>query len=144
MPLLLRAARAAYDDAIDDSLAEAGFDDLPRNGPFLLGGLAGGATSAVDLIRGLGVSRQAASQLIDTLVMRGYLRREINAADRRRMEIALTERGQAAAAIVSAAVERIDHQLAGLLTRSALDGLRAGLAALTRIESAGAAPRRQV
>jgi DNA-binding MarR family transcriptional regulator len=47
------------------------------------------------MILGLGVTRQAASQLIDTLVVRGYLVREVNPADRRRLNIELTERGGA-------------------------------------------------
>jgi DNA-binding MarR family transcriptional regulator len=50
------------------------------------------------------VSRQAASQLIDTLVLRGYLTRQINPADRRRMDIELTDRGRAAADAVLAAI----------------------------------------
>src|SRR5262249_56193637 len=79
-------------------LAAAGFDDLPRNGPFVLGGMANHGGSAVELIQGLGVSRQAASQLIDTLVLRGYLSRQVNRDDRRRLDIELTERGPAAAA----------------------------------------------
>jgi DNA-binding MarR family transcriptional regulator len=89
--------------------------------------------SAAELIEGLEVSKQAASQLIDTLVLRGYLRREVNAEDRRRMTIELTERGQAAAAAVRAGIEAIDAELAEMLTESELAGLRAGLAALARL-----------
>ena len=51
--------------------------------------------TAVDMIRGLGVTKQAASQLIDTLVLRGYLTRDVNPEDRRRMTVTLTERGRA-------------------------------------------------
>ena len=98
IPALLRAARGAYGHAIHRSLVAAGFDDLPRNGPFVLGGMARQGGSAGDLIRELGVSKQAASQLIDTLVLRGYLERLINPDDRRRMTIELTDRGRAAAA----------------------------------------------
>jgi DNA-binding MarR family transcriptional regulator len=133
IPALLRGARGGYGNTIGESLADAGFEDLPRNGPFLLGGLAEGTASAVELIRGLGVSRQAASQLIDTLVLRGYLTREINADDRRRMDITLTERGRAAATIVRDAIGRVDRELASMLTPGELAGLRAGLAALSNI-----------
>ena len=134
IPALMRAARGSYAKAIAAELVEAGFDDLPRNGPFVLGGMASQGESAVDMIRGLGVSRQAASQLIDTLVVRGYLAREMNNDDRRRLDITLTERGRAAAAVIRAAVVRVDAELTGMLSATELAGLRAGLRALATIK----------
>lgn len=134
IPALLRAARGSYGNTIAAALAQAGFEDLPRNGPFLLGGMANHGGSAVEMVRGLGVSRQAASQLIDTLIVRGYLVRQVNAADRRRMDIELTDRGRAAAAVIRAAVERVDRELAGMLSPTERAGLRAGLAALAKIK----------
>lgn len=141
IPALLRGARGSYNNTIVAFLAVAGFEDLPRNGPFVLGGMARHGGSAVEMIRGLGVSRQAASQLIDTLVLRGYLAREVNAEDRRRMDIELTERGRAAAAVIRAAVDQVDQELVGMLSSGELAGLRAGLTALgvirERTERAG-------
>jgi len=134
MPALLRGARGSYGNTIVAMLGAAGFEDLPRNGPFVLGGMANHGGSAVEMIRGLGVSRQAASQLIDTLVLRGYLDRQINSDDRRRMDIELTERGRAAAAVVRSAVKKVDRQLMARLSPGELAGLRVGLAALTTIE----------
>ena len=89
--------------------------------------------TAGDLIRQLGVTKQAASQLIDTLVVRGYVDRRINPDDRRRMTIELTDRGRAAAVAIREGVEAVDAELAGLISPAELDGLRAGLVALTRI-----------
>lgn len=134
IPVLLRGARGGYANTIAAMLAAAGFEDLPRNGPFVLGGMANHGGSAVELSRALGVSRQAASQLIDTLVLRGYLDRQVNRDDRRRMDIKLTERGRAAAGVVRAAVENVDRQLTAILTPSEFAGLRAGLAALGTIK----------
>jgi DNA-binding MarR family transcriptional regulator len=133
MPALLRGARGSYAQSISARLASAGFDDLPRNGAFVLGGTANRGGSAVDMIRGLGVTKQAASQLIDTLVLRGYLEREVNPEDRRRITVELTERGRAAAAAVLAGVEAIDAELSSMLTPTQLAGLRAGLRALSEI-----------
>jgi DNA-binding MarR family transcriptional regulator len=133
IPALLRAARGAYGHAVRDGLAEAGFDDMPRNGPYVLGGMANQGGSAGQLIRELGVTKQAASQLIDTLVLRGYLTRESNADDRRRVTVELTERGRAAAEAVRAGVLAVDAELAGMLSTAELRGLRAGLVALTEI-----------
>jgi DNA-binding MarR family transcriptional regulator len=134
IPALLRRARGAYGNTVAATLAAAGFDDLPRNGPFVLGGMANHGGSAVELIQSLGVSRQAASQLIDTLVLRGYLGRQVNREDRRRLDIELTERGRAAAAVVRAAVKKIDRQLTAMLSPDEMAGLRAGLAALSTLK----------
>ena len=98
IPALMRAARGSYAAAIAERLEAAGIDDLPRHGPFVLGGMANHGGSAADMIGGLGISKQRASQLVDTLVLRGYLTREVNADDRRRTTILLTDRGRAAAA----------------------------------------------
>ena len=133
LPALLRAARGAYGRAIRRSLAAAGFDDLPANAPFVLGGMANRGSSAADLIVALGISKQAASQLIDVLVLRGYLERELHPDDRRRMTIGLTERGKAAGAAVRAGVEAVDAGLASRLFPADLAGLRRGLQTLADI-----------
>ncbi len=133
IPALLRASRGAYGHAVRAKLALGGFDDLPANGPFILGGIANHGGTAGGLVRELGVSKQAASQLIDTLVLRGYLERHPDPEDRRRMTIELTERGRAAAAAVRDGVETVDAELAGKLSPAELDGLRAGLVALCEI-----------
>jgi DNA-binding MarR family transcriptional regulator len=106
---------------------------MPRNGPFVLGGMANRGGTAAGLIRELGVTKQAASQLIDTLVLRGYLEREVNPDDRRRLNIVLTDRGRAAAAAVRAGVEQVDGELAQRLSPEQLQGFRAGLVALCDI-----------
>ncbi|HEX4521493.1 MAG TPA: MarR family transcriptional regulator [Gaiellaceae bacterium] len=133
IPALLRAARGAYAHAVRARLAEGGFDDLPANGPYVLGGMANRGGTAGDLVRQLGVSRQATSQLIDTLVLRGYLERDPDPGDRRRMTIELTDRGRSAAAAVRAGVEAVDDELAGMLTPAQLAGLADGLVALCTI-----------
>jgi DNA-binding MarR family transcriptional regulator len=132
IPVLLRAARGSYGDAVRASLVAAGFDDLPRNGPFVLGGMANHGASVADLIEALDVSKQAASQLIDALVVRGYLTREVNPEDRRRLTIELTDRGKAAEA-VRAGVELVDAELSAAISPDQLAGLRAGLDALSAI-----------
>ncbi len=95
------------------ALAEAGFDDIPGNGLYLIGGLALGREDIPlgQLIRDLRVSKQAAGQLVDTLVTRGYLERMIDKEDRRKLTVNLTERGREAAAIQAAARERVDADL---------------------------------
>ena len=141
IPALLRQARGSYGRAIAQRLAQEGFDDVPANGPFVLGGLARDASS-VAFTEGLGVSKQAVSQLLDTLVLRGYLTRDIDPADRRRMVLGLTDRGTAAAAAVRDAVATVDAELSAMISPAELAGLRAGLTALGKIKRDRDAVRR--
>lgn len=136
IPALLRASRGAYGHAVRRRLLAAGFDDLPRSGPYVLGGMANHGVSAGQLVRELGVTKQATGQLIDTLVARGYLDRRPDPGDRRRLLIDLTERGRAAAAEVREAVRAVDAELGRRITAAQLAGLRAGLVALTEIREA--------
>ena len=138
---LLRDARGAYVDAVRRALAEAGFEDIPQHGGAVIAGLewssrGPGFTAQAQAVGFLRLSKQRSSQLIDTLVLRGYLERRADPDDRRRMEVRLTDRGRAAGAAVWAAIEAIDEQLEQRLTAEELYGLRAGLAALAEIREA--------
>jgi len=133
LPALLRHARNAYGSAMRRALEQAGYDDIPKNGLYLIGGLALGAGDVplAALIRDLRISKQAAGQLVDTLVSRGYLHRTTDEQDRRRLLITLTERGHAAFAIQSAARERVDAALLAKVGSKCVAQARIALAALT-------------
>lgn len=130
MPALMRAARRTYGTNIRRALAQAGFDDVPRNGLFVIGAIARMGAPLSEIIEQLGVSKQAAGQLVDTLVLRGYLERSIDPDDRRRLRITLTERGQAAGTIIRATVDEVDAALVARVGAEDLARTRATLAAL--------------
>ena len=138
VPRLMLDARGAYREAASRALAEAGCDDIPRGGGLVLAGLDQSSpepsfTTQAEAVAFLRLSKQRSSQLIDTLVLRGYLERRNDPDDRRRMSVRLTERGRAAATAIQGAVESVDAQLEERLTVEELRGLRAGLAALGEI-----------
>ena len=90
IPQLMRKARDTYREAVQHALAGAGCDDIPRNGAFVLAGLdhwtpEPAFSPQADVVASLGLSKQAASQLIDTLVLRESLERRIDPEDRRRI-----------------------------------------------------------
>ena len=130
MPALLRAARRTYAAAVRSALAAAGCDDMPRNGSFVVGAIARTGAPLGEIVVWLGASKQAAGQLVDTLVTRGYLDRTVDPDDRRRLTIALTERGQAAAAVVRAAVDGVDAELVARVGAEEVARARATLGAL--------------
>ncbi len=134
LPALLRAARKVYGGAIRTALVKAGYDDIPKNGIFVLGAVARSGAPLRGIIQHLGMSKQAAGQLVDTLVARGYLDREVDEQDRRRLTITLSERGRAAAQVSRATVERIDAALLKHVGRERLAHTRATLLALIDLE----------
>src|SRR4051812_48597950 len=99
MPALLRHARSTYGVAMRQALEKSGYDDVPKNGMYVIGGLALGAGGVPlgQLVKELGVSKQSAGQLVDMLVLRGYIERTTDPTDRRKLTVTLTERGRAAA-----------------------------------------------
>ena len=112
-PALVGSARRTYTLAMRRALLDAGFDDMPRRGMSVVGGIANnGDAPQEEFGRFLGVSKQAASQLVDVLVTRGYVERSGDPADRRRIILSLTDRGRAAAAASAAAVARVDAAVA--------------------------------
>src|SRR5262249_2226646 len=92
MPVLLRHARNTYGEAMRAALIEAGYDDIPKNGLYVIGGLAlhEGHIPLVQLIRELGISKEAAERLIDGLVAGGYLQRAKDPDDPSQLTATLT------------------------------------------------------
>jgi DNA-binding MarR family transcriptional regulator len=132
-PALLRASRTAYGTAIRTALTAIGCADVPRNGAFVLGSIARNGAPMGDVIRGLGVSKQAGGQVVDTLVVRGYLERTPDPDDRRRMTVSLTDRGRVAAAASRDAVERVDAALVARIGADTVASARAALVALIQL-----------
>lgn len=135
MPALLGWGRAAYGEAMRRALTEADCEDMPPRGMFAIGSLAQGPGAGPLVLLGqqLGVSKQAAGQLVDTLVLRGYVRREVDAEDRRKQSITLAERGWHAAAVQREAREKIDAELAKRVGADTLATVRWALGALVEI-----------
>ena len=134
-PALLRHARTTYGSAMRRALEEAGYDDIPANGLYIIGGLAleDRDIPLSQLIRELGTTKQGAGQLVDTLVIRGYLTRSVDALDRRQLIIALTDRGRSAADIQRKARESIDAALLARIGDRDVHAARRTLAALIEL-----------
>jgi len=133
MPALLRAAWGTYRAAVQEALAGSGFDDVPRNGSYVLSAIARGGVPLAEVIAALGVSKQTAGALVDALVVRGYLDRMVDSADRRRLVVSLTGRGGAAAACVRSAVAAVDEALEAAVGPEQVRCTRAALTALAAL-----------
>lgn len=76
-------------------LATRGFEDVRPGHEFALRAILAGADNASDLGRRTSVSKQAAAKTIAVLEQRGYVARESDAADGRRMRLLVTDHGHA-------------------------------------------------
>ena len=131
---LLRAAFRSYGDVVRTAVAEAGFDDLPRNGAYVIGATAKNALTMQQLPSALGVTKQAFSQLVDSLVLRGYVERAAHPDDRRRLRLTLTDRGREVATLVDDCGRRSDEALLALVgDPAAIATTRRVLAGMTAI-----------
>jgi DNA-binding MarR family transcriptional regulator len=147
LPVLLRFARGTYTQAMREAFAALGCEDMPRNGTYVIGAIARGRIPMSQIIQDLDISKQAVGQLVDVLVLRGYLERTPDPDDRRRLNLSLTERGLAVAHAASVAIKGIEAALTERVgaelvahtreTLAALAGLRG---AVTPVEAAPAAP----
>lgn len=93
---LFEEVRTANARMINAHLAATGFGDVTRDGLLALGLIAMNETTAVDIAKPLGITREAAAGLIDALVKQGYLRFQEALPDGGRPATVITGRGIAA------------------------------------------------
>jgi DNA-binding MarR family transcriptional regulator len=97
-------------DGVQDGLARRGFDDVRPAHGFAFVRISGGEATTADVGAHLGITKQAASQLVEHLVQRGYVTREADPRDARARLLVLTDRGRACtAAAEDAAAETVDR-----------------------------------
>ncbi|MFC9290947.1 MarR family winged helix-turn-helix transcriptional regulator [Streptomyces sp. NPDC057052] len=88
----LLAAAGDLTRRINDGVEARGFEVRPAHG-FAFARLAPDGATATELAAHLGVTKQAASQLVDELVRKGYAERRPHPVDARARLVVLTERG---------------------------------------------------
>lgn len=131
---LLRGARSTIGRVIRAALEDAGFGDLPANGPFVMSAMSQAGMPLSSVISGLRLSKQAAGHLVDILVLRGYLERRVDPEDRRRLVVLPTDRGAAAAQVIRQAADRLEARLVDVVGDAALKSTRRTLLSLATLD----------
>lgn len=99
-----------------------------------LANLADGRVRSVgELAAAAGVRPTTLTSLLDRLAKRGYLRRELDPADRRSFQLHLTPAGATAAEAAAAAMTAIEQEAADSLTQADLAGFAKVVAALQEV-----------
>jgi DNA-binding MarR family transcriptional regulator len=128
--MLVLGAAAQVVDGIQRGLAERGFPDVRPAHGFAFVRISAGDAAMVDVASYLGVTKQAASQLVEQLVERGYVTREDDPADARSRLLRLTDRGWACTRAAEQAAADIIETWRQQLGDAAIEALHSTLEAV--------------
>jgi DNA-binding MarR family transcriptional regulator len=124
----LLVAAAEVTDGIHAGVVAAGFADLRPTHGFAFSRMAPSGATVGEIAEHLGVTKQAASQLVEEIVRKGYAARGSHPTDARARLITLTERGWACTRAADAAAAALVGRWAGTLGDAAVTELRNTLA----------------
>ena len=130
LPLRLLLAFRVLIDELHAELARRGHPDMRPMHGFVFQAIGPGGTTAADLGRRLGISKQAAGKTIDTLEQLGYLEPGPDPSDARRKVVRLTDRAVDALALSARIFDDLRSRWAEIL---GIDRLRALEADLRRV-----------
>ncbi|WP_405831460.1 MULTISPECIES: MarR family winged helix-turn-helix transcriptional regulator [unclassified Streptomyces] len=94
-------------------VAEAGYPDLRPLHGMAFQALKGPGATATELAERLGVTKQAAGQIVDDLEKRGYVRREPHPGGGRRKLVVLTPAADAHLGVAGRILHELEAELAG-------------------------------
>lgn len=115
-------------DHLHERLEAMGWEGIRPAYGFHLLALREVPLTATELARRLGVSKQAASKLADSMVDQGLLERRADAADGRHRLLALAPRGRALLDDVERVYAELEREWAGVIGDTALSQTRQRLA----------------
>ncbi|WP_037670369.1 MarR family winged helix-turn-helix transcriptional regulator [Streptomyces griseus] len=119
----LLAVAGELTQRIHEGVEARGFEGRPAYG-FAFTRLAPDGATVTELATHLGVTKQAASQLVDELVRKGYVERRPHPGDARARLIVLTERGWACTRAAEEAAAEVVRGWGELLGESEVRVLR--------------------
>ncbi|GAA2499580.1 MarR family winged helix-turn-helix transcriptional regulator [Winogradskya humida] len=130
VPFLLLSAARALVDGIDAGVRARGFTDIRPAHGYAFARISGTGATVVQLAEHLDVTKQAASQMVDDLVRKGYVERHPHPDDARAKLITLTARGIACTRAAEEAATEVLEPWAARLGPQRLAALRTDLTGL--------------
>ncbi|WP_219467631.1 MarR family winged helix-turn-helix transcriptional regulator [Nonomuraea rhizosphaerae] len=131
LPLRLLLGFRVLIDELHAELGRQGHPDIRPMHGFVMQAIGGHGTTAVELGRTLGVSKQAAGKTIDTLERIGYVERTVDPQDTRRKLVRLTPYGMDALVRSGQIFESLRQRWAAELGEERLDALVTDLRRMT-------------
>jgi DNA-binding MarR family transcriptional regulator len=127
LQLLFKAARLLDEQAIERASAQSGRPRLRRSHTSLLPHIDLDGTRITDLAERLGVTKQAASQLVDDLEAVGVLAREPDPDDARARRVVFTPLGRQGLLEGLQLLRDMEHELARAIGNDGMGHLRQAL-----------------
>ena len=129
-PPLARLFAIGYQQLIDglhDRLQDRGWTDVRPAFGFVLLAARDRPTSVTELAELMGMTKQAASKLVDAMVSSGYIQRGTDRQDGRQRPVTLTGRGEELLSAVEQIYAELEEGWAKLIGPSHLDRMRRDL-----------------
>jgi DNA-binding MarR family transcriptional regulator len=134
-PTLLRTAYNVLSGAIYRAVTQAGAPGLrPAHGNAMEMLAIEDGLRLTDIADRAGMAPQSMGELIDDLVVKGYLRRQEDPADRRAKRIYLTAKGHGTVLASQQAVHQAEEQVQALLGARRYQQLRRDLVRIAQLE----------
>jgi DNA-binding MarR family transcriptional regulator len=132
--LLVAGAYTAVTERLERELARRRIEGMRPSYGFVIRAVHAETPTLNRLAELLGVTKQSASKLVDDMIRAGFLDRQPDPDDRRRVRLALTDRGQAVRRSAIRTSEKLEAELAAALGAAAVPALRGALLALIEQE----------
>lgn len=141
MGLLLMACGTMV-EKLQNKLREVGFDDVRPQHGFTFQLLSFGGANVNEIAEHLGVTKQAASQMLEYLEQRGYIMRHPDERDGRSKIVMLTNRGWDCIKHTEAILTQLETEWNNYLGQERMSQLQIDLRSLILKANNGSYPRR--
>jgi len=127
-------------DRLHERLADEGYTDVRPTFGYVLLAVRDGPTTGADIALLLGVTKQAASKLVDAMEQGGYVRRQTHGDDARAKEIAITARGRRFLVTVESIYRDLEAEWAEVTSKKRVEALRDDLRTIVEAAHDGQLP----
>ena len=140
MARLLALSYRLLIDGLHDRLREQGWNDVRPAFGFVLLATRDQATTSTGLASVLGISKQAASKLVDAMEDAGYVSRSPGVRDARERTVELAERGHRLLDAVEQIYRDLEHEWAEVIGERAVEQTRRNLSRVVLAAHGGVFP----
>ena len=137
---LLALAFRQLIDRLHERLAAAGYHDVRPTFGYVLLSLRDHPTTGADVAVLLGVTKQAASKIVDEMERGGYVKRQPHGDDARAKSIAITARGRKFLGVVESIYDDLEEEWARLTSRRRVEQMRDDLRHIVEAAHGGTLP----
>lgn len=138
---LLVGAVRGISQLFSDRMTAAGFDEIRPTHGFALTLIGEGGTTATELGRRLGMTKQSAGEIVSYLARHEYVERKPDPADRRARRITHTERGRECLKVIWAEMSWIEGAWTRAVGKDGVEDLKTGLrAGMAQLGASGELP----